>query len=43
MWLVDAATLRVIGANRQRATLLGCEREALLGNAALTLAATPET
>ena len=42
VWLVDAATLRVIGANPAAATLLGCEREALLGNAALTLAATPE-
>ena len=42
VWLVDAATLRVIAANPAAATLLGCEREALLGNAALTLAATPE-
>ncbi len=42
VWLVDAASLRVIAANRAAAALLGCEREALLGNAALTLAATPE-
>ncbi len=42
VWLVDADTLRVTAANHAAAALLGCEREALLGNAALTLAATPE-
>ncbi len=42
VWLVDAPTLRVIAANDAAAKLLGCEREALVGNAALTLAATPE-
>ncbi len=42
VWLVDGDTLRVTAANRAAATLLGCERDALLGNAALTLAATPE-
>jgi diguanylate cyclase (GGDEF)-like protein/PAS domain S-box-containing protein len=42
VWLVDAASLRVIAANGAAAALLGCERAALLGNAALTLAATPE-
>ncbi len=42
VWMVDAATLRVVAANSPAAQLLGCEREQLIGNAALTLAATPE-
>ncbi len=42
VWLVDAATLRVRAANSAATKLLGCERDALVGNAALTLAATPE-
>ena len=42
VWMVDAATLRVVSANGPAAQLLGCEREQLIGNAALTLAATPE-
>ncbi len=42
VWMVDAATLRVVSANAPAAQLLGCEREQLIGNAALTLAATPE-
>lgn len=42
VWLVDAASLRVIAVNSAAASLLGCEPEQLIGNAALTLAATPE-
>jgi diguanylate cyclase (GGDEF)-like protein/PAS domain S-box-containing protein len=42
VWLVDGASLRVVAANAAAATLLGCERTQLIGNAALTLAATPE-
>ena len=42
VWLVDAATLRVVSANGPAALLLGCDRAQLIGNAALTLAATPE-
>ena len=42
VWMVDAVTLRVVAANGPAATLLGCGREQLIGNAALTLAATPE-
>jgi len=41
-WLIDAGSLRVVAANHAAARLLGCERDALIGNAALTLASTPE-
>ena len=42
VWLVDAVSLRVVAANAPAAKLLGCEASQLVGNAALTLAATPE-
>jgi diguanylate cyclase (GGDEF)-like protein/PAS domain S-box-containing protein len=42
VWLVDAASLRVIAANPAAGSLLGCEQQQLIGNSALTLAATPE-
>ena len=42
VWVVDAESLRVVAANAAAASLLGCEARQLIGNAALTLAATPE-
>jgi len=42
VWLVEAASLRVLAANAAAAQLLGCDARQLVGNAALTLAATPE-
>jgi diguanylate cyclase (GGDEF)-like protein/PAS domain S-box-containing protein len=42
VWLVDAATRRVVAANRAAGELLGCDPAALIGQPALALAATPE-
>jgi diguanylate cyclase (GGDEF)-like protein/PAS domain S-box-containing protein len=42
VWLVDQTTLELIAANAAAAALLGCEREALIGASAASLAATPE-
>lgn len=42
VWLVDETTLTLIAANDAAAALLGCEREALLGASAASLAFTPE-
>ncbi len=42
VWVVDAATLRVVAANRASGLLLGCEPAALIGQPAAALAATPE-
>ena len=42
VWLVDAGTQRIVAANRAAGLLLGCDPAALVGEAALSLAATPE-
>ena len=42
VWLVDETSLRLIAANAAAATLLGGDREALIGASAASLAATPE-
>jgi diguanylate cyclase (GGDEF)-like protein/PAS domain S-box-containing protein len=42
VWLIDAVSLQVSAANAAAERLLGRPRDALLGQAALTLAATPE-
>ena len=42
VWLVDAAALRIVGANRAAGALLGVPAADLLGKPVLELAATPE-
>lgn len=42
VWLVDAASLRIVAANRAAGELLGCDPATLVGQSALALAATPE-
>lgn len=42
VWLVDGQTLQIIAANRAAGRLLGCDAASLVGEPALSLAATPE-
>ncbi len=42
VWLVDAASLRVVAANRAAGTLMGVRAAELVGRGVLDLAATPE-
>jgi diguanylate cyclase (GGDEF)-like protein/PAS domain S-box-containing protein len=42
VWLVDAASQHIVAANRAAGALLGCDPASLIGEPALSLAATPE-